>query len=787
MNPAARIRTLLVAAGAIVALFAGVLYAPSTANAVSGADFNAGNIISDSVFYDGNAMTTADVQAFLGANMSRCSIGDPGRAPGTPYGNTSVAGKCFKDYTVTTASRAANAYCNAYPGATNESSAQIVAKVGKVCGISQRVLLVLLEKEQSLITDSWPFELQYRSATGYGCPDTAACDSDYYGLYNQIYMAAWQFKAYQARPTSYNYRPQQTNTILWNPNAACGTSQVYIENSATAGLYNYTPYRPNQAALNNLYGTGDSCSSYGNRNFWRIFSDWFGSTAGITHASLDTISGEYGGIRVGGWARKLADPDRTGTAYVWVNIYDTAGALVTGQAIAANQPLGWFNSYFPGWGSNHGYNSLVRVSPGTYTVRLYNSSVDGQVFATRTVAVPIGQGHVDSVSQTVGGIRMQGWSVDFRTPTTLDRIRVVLNGREVSQAFTADRPTSWIERMFPGAGNNHAFDITIPASIGTHTVCVYGAAGLLDACKSVTLKNVEYGSLDTVTPVNGGVRVTGWAVNMGTADPIAPSIVVNGTSTKVRADQPLSWFNSYYPGAGNDHGFDAMIPMEKSGSYEFCLVGERTGAKLSCKTQTIRAGSATSFDSASALNNSVRITGWSAVFGNTAPNYIWVNIDGVGRAYRADLPLSWFDRYAPGSGNNHGFDVTIAASPGPHEICIFDAATSVSAGCKSVTVPSPLEQGSLDSLTGGAGSIHATGWSQISGQPTPSYVWVDVDGQGSVFRADKTLGWFNSYFPGQGNEHGFDITLAAAPGSHRVCVYGSQKPTLYGCASVAVQ
>ena len=46
----------------------------------------------------------------------------------------------------------------------------------------------------------------------------------------------------------------------------CGTSSVYIQNQATAGLYNYTPYQPNAAALANLYGTGDSCSAYGNRN-----------------------------------------------------------------------------------------------------------------------------------------------------------------------------------------------------------------------------------------------------------------------------------------------------------------------------------------------------------------------------------------------------------------------------------------------------------------------------------------------------------------------------------------
>lgn len=58
-----------------------------------------------------------------------------------------------------------------------------------------------------------------------------------------------------------------------------GGTNVSIENLATAGLYNYTPYQPNQSALNNLYGSGDSCGAYGNRNFWRLFNDWFGPTS----------------------------------------------------------------------------------------------------------------------------------------------------------------------------------------------------------------------------------------------------------------------------------------------------------------------------------------------------------------------------------------------------------------------------------------------------------------------------------------------------------------------------
>jgi dTDP-4-amino-4,6-dideoxygalactose transaminase len=68
--------------------------------------------------------------------------------------------------------------------------------------------------------------------------------------------------------------------MRYHPKASCGTKSFLLQNQATANLYYYTPYTPNDAALNNLYGTGDSCSAYGNRNFWRFYHDWFGSPIG---------------------------------------------------------------------------------------------------------------------------------------------------------------------------------------------------------------------------------------------------------------------------------------------------------------------------------------------------------------------------------------------------------------------------------------------------------------------------------------------------------------------------
>lgn len=244
-----------------------------SATAADARMFDPGNIISDALFFDGGSLTAGQVQSFLVSKVSSCRSGYT----------------CLKDYTQTTQSKAAvAARCDAYNSAGVESASMIIAKVGAACGVSQKALLVLLEKEQSLVSDDWPGGDQYRKATGYGCPDTSACDSQYYGFFNQVYNAALQFKRYVATPTSWNHIAGRINQIRYSPDARCGSGNVFIQNQATAGLYNYTPYQPNAAALANLYGTGDSCSSYGNRNFWRIYSDWFGSPTGAANLARTT-------------------------------------------------------------------------------------------------------------------------------------------------------------------------------------------------------------------------------------------------------------------------------------------------------------------------------------------------------------------------------------------------------------------------------------------------------------------------------------------------------------------
>ncbi len=256
-------------------LFLGTVFALSgsvvnTAHAVPVVGFNAGRIIDDSVFTNNTSMSPGQIQSFLNGKVPTCDtqgtqpseFGGGTRAQWGTARGTPPPYICLKDY-----------------AEGGKSSAQIIYDVAQEFQINPQVLIVLLQKEQGLVTDTWPLPIQYRSATGYGCPDTAACDSQYYGLTNQIRWSGRMFRAIMNNsPTWYTPYILGNNFIRWSPNSACGGSTVNIQNRSTQALYNYTPYQPNQSALNAGYGLGDSCGAYGNRNFYLYFTDWFGST-----------------------------------------------------------------------------------------------------------------------------------------------------------------------------------------------------------------------------------------------------------------------------------------------------------------------------------------------------------------------------------------------------------------------------------------------------------------------------------------------------------------------------
>ena len=224
--------------------------------------FDPGNIMSDAVMSNKDSMSVQDIQNFLNSK-NPCNNTNTYMASWYPH----------LQYTI----RDGKFVCMAQDSFGGKSAAQIIWQASQDYGINPQFLIVLLEKEQGLISDTWPNSIQYRSATGYGCPDTAACDSQYFGLENQLRNAASLFRTVLNGGWS-NYPVGQTY-VQFHPNASCGGTVVNIQNRATSALYRYTPYQPNQSALNAGYGTGDNCGAYGNRNTWGLFTDWFGSTS----------------------------------------------------------------------------------------------------------------------------------------------------------------------------------------------------------------------------------------------------------------------------------------------------------------------------------------------------------------------------------------------------------------------------------------------------------------------------------------------------------------------------
>ena len=565
--------------GLVVGGLAGVVASTGLAPAAEAANtaaFDPGNLISDQIFYDAGSMSAADIQDFLTAKGSGCVP----NADGTP---------CLKDYHQATSSRAATTRCSAYEGAADESAAQIVAKVAEACGINPRVILVTLQKEQSLVTRRIAGSAStYQRAMGYRCPDTAPCDPQYFGFDNQVYSAASQFKNYALNPTWFSHRAAAWNTIAYNPDSSCGSSSVYIRNQATASLYNYTPYQPNAAALAAGYGVGDSCSAYGNRNFWEYFSDWFGSPTGVPPVGyLDSVTVSGTQISAAGWAY---DADTTATS-ITVHMYVDSAS----QAFVANGSRPDVDAVFH-TGTNHGFTTTMTAAAGTHDVCLWAINTDtnsgNTLLGCRTVVVPRPlQGYLDTVVPDPEGVTATGWAYDPDAGTAPVSVRVTVDGVATTTSATLARPDV---AAALGIDPNHGYSVRIPATLGTHQVCVTAlkAAPGVDrelGCRTVTVVNhPPFGYLDSVNVSAGTVTASGWAIDPDTTGPITVHLYVDGASKAFTASMSRPDVDAFYH-LGANHGYVASLPIT-AGTHTVCVYAINStpgpNPELGCRTVT---------------------------------------------------------------------------------------------------------------------------------------------------------------------------------------------------------
>jgi len=222
--------------------------------------FDPNYIISDEEILDSNSMTLSEIDAFLRAKngyISKNSLSDYA-------GRTKTAAQIIYN--------AANNYDCGNSDIFTHANIQEKERFCQKITINPKFLIVLLQKEQSLITATNPTQRQLNWATGYGCPDGGGCNDRWEGFGKQVNSASLQFFDYMKNPHHYTYRAGNTYTIS---NTGKPEMEVTPLNKATAALYNYTPHVYN-----------------GNYNFYKLWMRYF--TFSYPDNTLLQIKGEPG-------------------------------------------------------------------------------------------------------------------------------------------------------------------------------------------------------------------------------------------------------------------------------------------------------------------------------------------------------------------------------------------------------------------------------------------------------------------------------------------------------------
>lgn len=648
---------------------------PATSAAAAGSSgFDPGYVIDDSKFFNPNAMSPSDIQAFLNSKVPSCASGYT----------------CLKDYTESTRTIAADPMCSTYQGAASESAAMIIWKVAQSCGISPQVLLVTLQKEQGLVLRTAPSSAAYRSAMGAGCPDSGTCDANYFGFFNQVRYGAYLMKRYTqpagtGAGTVYNtrfdmsYPVGQTTAILYSPNS-CGSSPVYVANQATHVLYLYTPYQPNQAAVDNLYGTGDVCSSYGNRNFWVYYRDWFGSPTGADQpvGNVDSITTDSTGTTVNGWS---LDPNTPNPVSVQVAVDGGAPATVLANVLRTD-----VQAVYPGTGPLHGYSTTLNLADGDHSICIYGVNVGvgaNSLIGCKLTSVhrTLPFGSIDYVNSDESGTRLIGWAGD---PNSKDPIwlhayvdGVYLNG------YLANGTRTDVPSVFPALGSQTGFDITLSLPAGQHSICLFGinvgdGQNTQIGCTTQTLPTrTPLGYVDSLTTAEGGVDIAGWTLDPSSAASTALHVYVDGAfaagygASSLRTDIAAA-----FPGVGPNHGFNAHVVIP-AGQHTICIYG--LNIQIDKHKQLLCAGinvppvvAIGHLDSVTAGVGTLTADGWTLSPDSSNPTWTHVYVDGsyaLGAptdGVRTDVAAAY-----PATGANHGFHIVIPVTPGPHTVCVY--------------------------------------------------------------------------------------------------------------------
>ncbi|MBO9555490.1 N-acetylmuramoyl-L-alanine amidase [Cellulomonas sp.] len=303
-------------------------------------------------------------------------------------------------------------------------------------------------------------------------------------------------------------------------------------------------------------------------------------------------------------------------------------------------------------------------------------------------------------------------------------------------------------------------------------------------------------SLDSFGADSSAIYGGGWVLDPESTESLEVTVTVDGVDTRFVAGGSRPDLAGPFPGNGTLHGFSFRIPAP-GGSHEVCLTARNVGAgndvMFGCDWKTVtNAAPFGSLDAVSSTSTSIRVAGWALDPDTTAPVVLHVYL-------RDSLTAITADGYRPDvdavfhKGPRHGFDATLPASPGVHNVCVYAINQPVGVnqqlGCRTVQVGSP-PVGVVDSAAAGNGVATVTGWAFDPDTSASVGVHVYVDGAWATAttaatpRPDVAAAYRIS------GDHGYAVSFPIATGTHRVCLYaidtsGGYNPEI-GCRLLTV-
>ena len=220
----------------IAALIAVGLTFVGTAQA-SAALYNPEAVISNANMRDSKSMSEKEIQAFLETQTGPL--------------DTLVA----KDY-----------------AGVKKPASKIIWEACQAWGISPKVMLTMLQKEQSLLTRTTLAKNTLSRAIGAGCPDSKT--NRYPGFGKQMWNGTRMLDGYGEAGKTTPYVKLYYSGIKYGIYKIDGMTHIHPKNLATYKLYVYNPSIGAKKPYGNL--STQACS--GNANFWKIYRKYFGST-----------------------------------------------------------------------------------------------------------------------------------------------------------------------------------------------------------------------------------------------------------------------------------------------------------------------------------------------------------------------------------------------------------------------------------------------------------------------------------------------------------------------------